>query len=522
MLLCALVTARVMLKYFSPLISFTGTAVALLFVTGGTTKVLSYNSMPVLFLLLAAWLWLSAHDRNGRRQVLLACGAGLTAFIATACRLSLLPVVLLPLLTLAYDHYCGVRVSGRLRMAAAFFAAYLVGTATFFLATGAAGIAGDFITGLGETSAVPGHSSSSMLRNALLSGLFFLSGALPVLVPALLVKRGGIVKSLRRWSGTRTYAILAALLLCLLTGVLQWAGAFSEAADWLLNAKRHVLDVDPPYKLVGYGLAMGLAAGVMLVGVTSHIRHARAHGTDETAHGRYRLALLALSLPFLMILGTNNLPAWSVRYMSWLPIPVAAGLGWLWITENAGRTLNVRLASLARLGLVALLILCALYGLALNRLPYRSGPIGEQVAGLQTEKLQGILTTSDRARTVDFLVEAVKSNSRPGGRILAYENLPMLYFLTDRLPATNRSWVTENFHRSLRESILEDMIDRERVPEVVIRATYTTREQGWPAVRAPLEWDENEQETDPIDAYVREHYEVVDEIDGFQVMLPAE
>jgi hypothetical protein len=43
---------------------------------------------------------------------------------------------------------------------------------------------------------------------------------------------------------------------------------------------------------------------------------------------------------------------------------------------------------------------------------------------------------------VDLLVEAVQSNSEPGDRVLAYENLPMLYFAADRLPAADRSWLS--------------------------------------------------------------------------------
>jgi hypothetical protein len=66
------------------------------------------------------------------------------------------------------------------------------------------------------------------------------------------------------------------------------------------------------------------------------------------------------------------------------------------------------------------------------------------------------------------------------------------------------------------------MIACGRLPELVIRATYTTREPAWPTVRARLEWSEGEQETDPIDRYVRQHYEVIDVIDGFEIMLRAQ
>jgi hypothetical protein len=521
MMLCAFLTARIMLRHFNPLVSFAGTAAALFFVTGGVYRVLSYNSMPVPFLLLAALLWLDAHHTSGRRQVLMACGAGIAAFIATACRLSLLPIVLLPLLTIVYDHYCGAEVIRRWRVAGAFTASYLAGVACFFLTLGVIGVVGDFGAGLGETGAVPGHSLYDMLGNAALSVLFFLAGAMSVLVPVLLLKRRRVIELL---SGGRRAVVSVVSIIALLglsLGLLQWSGAI-DVAGWFRDAGGRVLDADPPHKLVGYGLAVGLSVGVILVAMASRIFRSHGDEPESATQGRYRLALVALFLSLLMILGTNNVPAYSLRYVSWLPICAAVGLVWLWITENAGHRIGTRLASAAKVGVLVFLVLCVLYGVDLNRYPYRSGHASEQVAALETGRLDGVLTTTDRARTVDLLVEAVQSNSEPGDRILAYENLPMLYFAADRLPAADRSWVSENFDRSLRESIPEDMIARGRIPALVIRATYTTRDPAWPTVRAPLEWSDGEQETDPIDRYVREHYEVIDVIDGFEIMLRAQ
>lgn len=66
------------------------------------------------------------------------------------------------------------------------------------------------------------------------------------------------------------------------------------------------------------------------------------------------------------------------------------------------------------------------------------------------------------------------------------------------------------------------MINRDRLPQLVIRATYTTKHPNWPTTQRPLAWKEDQQETDPIDKYVREHYRVIQEIDGCQVMVPVE
>ena len=201
---------------------------------------------------------------------------------------------------------------------------------------------------------------------------------------------------------------------------------------------------------------------------------------------------------------------------------MAIGLFWLWITEQTEHPIKIRSAWLLKGVFIVLLLLYTFLGISPNRFPYRSGSDGEQVVMPTTIKLHSILTTSDRAHTVDRLVDAVKLNSKAGDRILAYENLPMLYYLSDRLPSTNMTWLTEDYPRSLRESILEDMISRGRLPQLVIRATYTTRDPEWPTIRSPLNWSGNQQETDPIDKYVREHYKMIQEIDGFQVMVCME
>lgn len=163
-----------------------------------------------------------------------------------------------------------------------------------------------------------------------------------------------------------------------------------------------------------------------------------------------------------------------------------------------------------------------LYAVAPSLYPYRDNSVAVLSEEPATAKLSGIATTQERASVVDQLVEAVVSRSEPGDRILAYENLPMMYFLTDRLPATHHTWISENMAPSFRQYVLEDMIERDRLPAVVVRATYTTRDRNWPQYRAPLYWTGEQQLNDPFDAYVREHYQVVEEIDGFEVRVPVE
>ena len=518
MLLYALLTAKLMLRYFNPVVSFVGVAASLFFVTGGldlNLRVLSYNTMPVFGLLLTTLLWLAASRRTGKRQILLAVGAGIGALLATACRISLLPVIFLPLLTLVYDRCCGIRMDGWMRATIAYSAAYLGGLACFFIALGAGGLLNDFIAGIMSVSDVAGHSSQDMVYRALHNCSYLLLGALPVIVTAFLFNSRGIIAFLKSHKKTVGYVFFLTFFSCLLIAIIDRSILYY--AFWAPTHPINAFWAGLPSSWTANWLCIGLAIGFVLVATTSHVFDSSAKKGPGWAHDRYRLGTIALFLSLLMILGTNVVPAYSVRCISWLTISTALGILYVWISEHPKDLFKTWFVRLAGGAFVVLLLLYSfnvqLSALNLpmyDKLPMKGGGyIEEQIVEPTTAKLQGILTTSDRAYTVDRLAEAVELYSEPGDRILAYENLPILYYLTDRLPSTRTTWLGEFLNRPLRESILQDMITRGRTPQLVVRATQTR-------------WSEKEQELDPIDKYVRDHYKVVDEIDGFQIMLPAD
>ncbi len=520
MLLCALVTANLMLNHFNPTASFVGAAVSLLFVTGGVIKVLSFNSMPVLGLLVAAWLWLTACSRSGKLQALLAGAAGMVAFLATTCRVPLLIIVLLPALTIVYDRCCGVKMDGRLRATIAFLATYLGGLACFFLAVGLTGLMSDLFSSLVATTSMHQHTLETMILSLRYSSLYYLLPALLILIAVFIKRFNDVIVFARKHRRTIMYIVLPILIACIFIVIFDWAATY-KVLGWL-KGDIHRLFAGPVAYSRPIGLLLALAIGVVLADVIFHIFDSNSNKVASRMHRRCRLGIIAIFLSFLMILGTANEPARSIIYISWLPISMAIGILWLWVLERAKYLIKTSFIWLPRIAFIALLLLYACNGIAANRCPYRERPVNELAAMPTTAKLHGILTTSKRAHIVDQLVDAVKLNSKAGDRILAYENLPMLYYLTDRLPSTNIAWLSEIFPRSLRQSIFEDMVNRDRLPKLVIRATYTTRHHSWPATKRPLYWKGNQQETDPIDKYIREHYKVIQEINGFQVMVPIE
>jgi hypothetical protein len=60
-------------------------------------------------------------------------------------------------------------------------------------------------------------------------------------------------------------------------------------------------------------------------------------------------------------------------------------------------------------------------------------------------------------------------------------------------------------------------LTRKRMPILVIKATYTTREGGWPLIKNMYD---RSYENDPIDRFVRKNYRVIDDNDGFLILVP--
>lgn len=526
MLLYALLTAKLMSKYFNLVVSCLAASASLFFIGGGldlNVRVLSYATMPVLGLLVTTYFWLAALRAHGKRQILFAGSAGAAAFLATACRISLLLIVFLPLFTLLYDRCCRVKTEGGLRVTLAFFAAYAAGLACFFIALVFGGEFNDFFKGLAQGTEVSGHSLKDMVVYAGFNCGYLLGGALPVLLLVLIFSFKRIVSFLSTHKRSVGFTIFIICLFCLLLAVMKKSYYSYVVGEVELALRHHWSWSGLTSSWAGLWLGNGLAMGVVFVAIVAHGFDSSNNKGSTWAHDRYRLGLIAILLALIMMAGSNVVPNYAIKCISWLTISAALGLIWVWVAEHTKNSSRVGLVWVMKGALVGLLLLYTFYGVVPGVFGgsifggvFGDAPIKELVARPTTDKMNSIMTTYDRARTLDQLVNAVRTYSEPKDRILAYEDIPILYYLADRLPSPKFTWVGEQLSMSTRESILEDMLSRDRTPSVVIRSIDSN------VVRYIVgNWSENERETDPIDRYIRDHYRVVDEISGFEVMVPA-
>ena len=512
MLLCALVTANIMLRYFNPWLSFIGAAASLFFVTGGAPefRVLSYNTMPHLPLLLTIWMWLIACQRSGKTQVFFAAGAGTVAFLATTCRISVILIILLPILTTIYDRYCAIKTSRR-QASIAFLASYLTGAVCFFLIVGAAGLTDDLLNRWMMITTIRRHGTYELSYNIISSSLFILAPGLVIALAAAFIKyRKTFISLLTKHRHAIKRSLAIAIPCVFFIVAMLWFYFYElsggiylrELTNYVTGHPKHLWRAWVPFLLI---------TGVVLADVIFHTLGCRSNpktGNEASAtHNRSRLGVIAIFLSLLMILGSAALPAKSAWTSAWLLISLAVGIPWVWIAGWSKHLTKPNFALLLRGIAIAFLLLYPCLGIMKSFNPRGDRPIWQLSASPQTRLLQDIITTPRRAAEVDSITNAVEHHSEAGDRILVYYNNPMLYYLTHRLPSTSHLNLKVEVNKS-RKSILQNMLAQDKTPRVVVYSSFE---------RVP-EWVRN----DPIHKYVEDSYKVVQRIGKTRIMVPEE
>ncbi len=528
MLLFALFTARILFRYFNPMAISIGVVIGLFFTaTALNIKVLSYNNVFILGLLFTVWLWLDAQKGNGKIHLMKAAAAGLLALLSTLCRLTLLPILLLPVVTLAYDYLCNVKRANWPRLAMVYFGSFSVGLIIAILILFRAGILYDIPHSMAlalEDNA--GHSFSALLNNFLFSFRFYFAPALVTIFVVCIFRYKAV------FSFAKLHIAKAALIASLIAIIVVTVGILSLIA-WLKFAKGVYWPTSATIDLYKDPLNLPLGATQLLlvplicILATYLVVHLLDQGikAENGSHDKYCFSFMAIFLMILMITGTANRPAPTVMEIACIPVALSAGIICTWLPEWE-RCFNLKGAYTYALRIIVIFIAVfyATVGLLLARYPFRDSFIGDLTASPTSEKLSCIYTTAGRAQVIDRLVAAVKNYSNEDDRILAYDDIPMIYYLTDRLPAPSTSAMLSvgtnpDALFSIRKTILDDMINRNGLPRLVIKTTYSLRNPGWPEVK-----DSNGQipENDPIDQFVNANYRVIENIDGFLIMIPRQ
>ncbi len=114
-------------------------------------------------------------------------------------------------------------------------------------------------------------------------------------------------------------------------------------------------------------------------------------------------------------------------------------------------------------------------------------------------KLKGIYSTPDSVKIIENLLHYLEKRLKRNDYLLAYNHLPLLYYLTDTRPAYGAAWAVDEWPAVLRKRLVKEMIDNDRIPEYCIRMLTLPYVNLF---NIGLYYDEDS----PLDNYVITHY----------------
>ena len=155
---------------------------------------------------------------------------------------------------------------------------------------------------------------------------------------------------------------------------------------------------------------------------------------------------------------------------------------------------------------------CAIYGLivvilsaftidGLNHLygyRYRESGIIQLKARFHHPKLNGIYSTERKVKILENLLRYLEKRIGPKEYLLAYNSIPLLYYLTNTRPALAVTWARDDWPLSTRKRLLSRMLQKQRFPEYCVRM-LALPENNW---EKAMPYDSQS----PWDNYVQNNY----------------
>ncbi len=124
-------------------------------------------------------------------------------------------------------------------------------------------------------------------------------------------------------------------------------------------------------------------------------------------------------------------------------------------------------------------------------------------------KLAGIYSTKEKVKAIEALLDYLDKRVKPNDYFLAYNQIPLLYYLTHTRPAYSTVWIVDTLPLALRKKLLVKMVKENRIPGYCVR--ILTESQGdW---KVEVKYDEDS----PLDSYVKSHYYLEKTIYPFEI-----
>jgi hypothetical protein len=129
---------------------------------------------------------------------------------------------------------------------------------------------------------------------------------------------------------------------------------------------------------------------------------------------------------------------------------------------------------------------------------YRDLDVHELTARFKHPKLKGIYSTPEKVAALGDLLDYLDERVKPRDYFLAYNYIPMLYFLTHSRPAYGAAWARDDWPLPVRQRLLSKMIQQDRIPEYCVRM-LTWPVNSWKRV---MPYDDR----GPLDLFLNSNY----------------
>ena len=466
---------------------------------------LGYNQASTSFLTLGCCIWLLGCTRSSRRASLaLGIGGGAAMFIGVASYATLAPALVVPLVVLL------ATARRRPRPQACWATAAALGTVVLLLAVAAITLSAKNLTGdwlrsvhlvvIGQEADKPfGTRFSTVLRQ---SRHFFpytaLFGGLLALACGLAPRGHSLRPRLRAaaacaLAGGGTLAVLSFApspehwywgkhFLSLLVISLGLGFLVAAAALWLIR-RRYLVRCGRGWPLVFWGLL-----AVVLICTGLHCVSSTGGVSRVTYSMMPIMALGTAALLWTGRVGNADAAAVTGRRAHWHAACVAAAI--------APFAIHAALPRQAR--------------------PYRDAPAAELTATFSGGALAGIHSTPSRVRIVNHLLDELANRVKAGEFLLAYDEIPLVYFLTDTRPANEFAFTNKLLSVERRARAVAAVQRKGRAPRYCVRCVIHTSQLGWPVVRNTIPYSPDPG-FDPYHAFVDANYTPVATVWPFQI-----
>ena len=157
----------------------------------------------------------------------------------------------------------------------------------------------------------------------------------------------------------------------------------------------------------------------------------------------------------------------------------------------------------------------------LYRGTYRDSSLRHRMtASVEHPQLRGVLTTPERAKALEEVLKALEGYVKPGDRLLTFESVPLIHFLSRTRPYLSNPWpilyLPSEFERNLKKALAGGG----PLPPAVL-AKRQTRSGNWPKSGKVSSTETSILDREILENFFRENgYHETWENDAFRILLP--